>query len=244
MTKLTSTKKPFPFDHSLQLWQPISWAPGWKSVLMELHRLASEECCYHYSVCIFSPDKWGFPSVPLYLCCCSAGGEAGRTRSNSGAHCGGSPSSQSWPLPLAWLHRRTPFSQHGHAVPWAPALPSCGTNHARAALACNKSISGFQSQGTVWDRGWRWDLKDAHKDDRRMKRVLCGEEPREVSQGQAGTHMKSLGSILRTEWTCSKAGKLGAHILLQDCPQLLGILLHSVRWSPAQNKLDGILVVK
>lgn len=128
MTKLTSTKKPFPFDHSLQLWQPISWAPGWKSVLMELHRLASEECCYHYSVCIFSPDKWGFPSVPLYLCCCSAGGEAGRTRSNSGAHCGGSLSSQSWPLPLAWLHRRAPFSQHGHAVPCAPPyLPAALT---------------------------------------------------------------------------------------------------------------------
>ena len=63
---------------------------------------------------------------------------------------------------------------------------------------------------------------------------------RQVSASR--THVKSLGSTLGTAWTCSEAGKLAVHILLQDRPPLLSILLHSVRCSPAQNKLDGVLV--
>lgn len=63
---------------------------------------------------------------------------------------------------------------------------------------------------------------------------------RSLEQGLVHTHVRSLDSALRTEWTCSKAGTLGAHTLLQDCPLLLSILLHSVRCSPAPSKLNGM----
>lgn len=101
--------------------------------------------------------------------------------------------------------------------------------------------SWLQSQETAQNKAWRWDPRDIHTDDCRV-RALCREEPREASKGWPCTHMQSLGSILWAGSSCLKAGKLGFHILLQDCPLMLSILLHSLRCSPTQNKLDEILV--
>lgn len=102
-------------------------------------------------------------------------------------------------------------------------------------------MSVFQSQSAAWDKAWRRDLRDIHTDDYRT-RTQCGQEPREASDGWPGTHVKGLGSTLRTEWCRLQEGKLGFHIFLQDCPRMLSIWLHPVRSSPTWNKLDGILV--